>query len=78
MPTVNDFISAIATGNLASANSMFGDLMQDRLSAALDDKKIELAQGMIGIDQSSDEEDEYVDTVEDHEHDEVSGVSGSD
>lgn len=78
MPTVNDFISAIATGNLASANSMFGDLMQDRLSAALDDKKIELAQGMIGIDQSSNEEDEYEDTVEDHEHDEVSGVSGSD
>lgn len=77
MPTVNDFISAIATGNLVNANSMFGELMQDRLSAALDDKKIELAQGMIGIEQSSNDEEDN-DTVEDNEHAEVSGVSGSD
>ena len=76
MPTnVNDFIDAIATGNLAGANSMCGELMQDRLSQALDDKKIEIAQGMLGIasEESNDE------TLEDeNENAEVQGVSGSD
>jgi hypothetical protein len=73
MPNVNDFIDAISKGNLAGANTMFGELMQDRLNQALDDKKIELAQGMIGI-----ESDEDVTTEDEDENAEVSGVSGSD
>ena len=72
MPNVNDFVSAIAAGNLANANTMFGELMQDRLSAALDDKKIELAQGIIGLEADEDTAEE------DNENAEVSGVSGSD
>ena len=71
MPTVNDFVSAIATGNLAQANTMFGELMHDRLAQGLDDKKIELAQGMIGIQNDED-------TEEDNENAEVSGISGDD
>ena len=74
MSNVNDFVTAIASGNLVGANSMFGALMQDRLSQALDDKKIELSQGIIGV-----EADDEV-TLEDGdiENAEVSGVSGSD
>ena len=77
MPNVNDFIDAIAQGNLAGANTMFGELMQDRLSAALDDKKIELAQGMLGIESAGSSEEDT--TLEgENENAEVSGVSGSD
>ena len=77
MPSVNDFIDAIAKGNLAGANNMFGELMQDRLGAALDDKKIELAQGMLGIETEASEEEDTTLEGED-ENAEVSGVSGSD
>lgn len=76
MPTVNDFVNAIATGNLANANTLFGGLMQDRLSQALDDKKIELAQGILGVaDVSTEEGAEEESTLEDNENAEVSGVS---
>ena len=68
MSTVNDFVSALATGNLVQANTVFGELMHDRLAQGLDDKKIELAQGMIGIQNNED-------TEEDDENAEVSGVS---
>jgi len=52
MSNINDFILAIANGNLSNANTVFNDLMQDRLLAALDDKRIELAQGMLGIEEN--------------------------
>jgi hypothetical protein len=54
---------------------MFGELMHDRLSQGLDDKKIELAQGTMDFQEEDTEED---DTEEDDENAEVSGVSGDD
>jgi len=66
---INDFVTAVASGNLSQANNMFDELMHDRLSQSLDDKKIELAQGIIGVVDSEEE---------DNENDEVYEVSGSD
>lgn len=74
MTTVNDFVNAIASGNLSQANNMFGELMHDRLSQSLDDKKIEIAQGFGGIDTNEEDTEEDQET----EDDEVSEVSGSD
>lgn len=58
MSNINDFISAIANGNLSNASTMFNNLMQDRLNAILDDKRIELAQGMLGIEDNEFSEEE--------------------
>lgn len=77
MPDVNDLINSIGTGEMSTANSSFSAIMSDKLNAALDAKKVELANSMAGVEPEVEVEDEpEVDHVEEVEaDDEVSGVS---
>jgi len=85
MPTVDELIQSITSGNMTGANQTFASMMQDKLNSALDDRKIEMAQSMLGIESDEDndnEEDlEGMDDTDHDEHeeqqhdDEVQGVS---
>lgn len=50
MTDVNDLINALGTGDNVSAEDIFGSLMNDKINSAMDDRKIELAQGMMGVE----------------------------
>ena len=56
MSDTNDFISALSSGDMVKANDTFNSLMADKLNSALDDAKIQMAQGMLGADESEYEE----------------------
>ena len=65
MTDVSDLINALNGDSKNDANNMFSALMQDKMNAAMDDRKIAVAQGMTGT------------TVEEEEvklDDEVSGI----
>ena len=65
MTNVSDLINALDGDSKNDANNMFSALMQDKMNAAMDDRKIAVAQGMTGT------------TVEEEEvklDDEVSGI----
>jgi hypothetical protein len=47
MTNVNDLIKDLNDGNNVSANKQFNTLMADKMTAALDARKIEIASGMI-------------------------------
>tara|TARA_B110000908_G_C10256151_1_gene455618 strand:+ start:2631 stop:2837 length:207 start_codon:yes stop_codon:yes gene_type:complete len=67
MTDVNDLINALKGDSMNDAKNVFSTVMQDKMSAALDDRKISLAQGMDGTSQQ----------VEELDNDEVSGISHS-
>lgn len=48
MTDVSELINALGAGNNNNANSAFDALMQDKINAAMDDRKIAIAQGMTG------------------------------
>ena len=48
MTDVSELINALGAGNNNNANSAFDVLMQDKINAAMDDRKIAIAQGMTG------------------------------
>lgn len=48
MTDVNDLINALGAGDNVSAEDVFSSLMADKINSAMDDRKIELAQGMMG------------------------------
>jgi len=65
MTNVSDLINALDGDSKNDANNMFSALMQDKMNAAMDDRKIAVAQGMTGT------------TVQEEEvdlDDEVSGI----
>lgn len=45
MADVQDLINALDSGNKSEAGSVFADLMGDKINAALDDKRVEMARG---------------------------------
>lgn len=48
MTDVSELINALGAGNNNNANNAFDALMQDKINAAMDDRKIAIAQGMTG------------------------------
>lgn len=77
MPGVNDLISALSDGDMVRANDTFNSVMADKMNDALDDAKIQLAQSMLGTEESEegydpadDDEVEY-DNEYDEDDDEV-------
>ena len=65
MTNVSDLINALDGDSKNDANNMFSALMHDKMNAAMDDRKIAVAQGMTGT------------TVQEEEvdlDDEVSGI----
>ena len=65
---VNGILSALKDGDKVAASDAFTSIMQSKINDALDDKKIEMAQAMSGV--------EVEEPVEDLEADEdISGVS---
>lgn len=86
MPTVDELIHAIASGDMVTANQTFATMMQDKINSSMDDRKIEMAQSMLGIESEEEQTDEDEDEDEDEDngeedlegaddHDEVQGVS---
>jgi hypothetical protein len=61
---ISDFIDAIANKNFTSAEKQFGDMVDDRMQAALDQAKIDVA-NRIYNDQTEIKDDEDEDAVED-------------
>ena len=49
MTDVNDLINALSAGNNVSAEDTFNSLMADKINSAMDDRKIEISQGMMGV-----------------------------
>jgi hypothetical protein len=54
--TVKDLISAIATGNAIETENAFSAAMAEKLSVALDNKRIEVAQNMFKTPEAATEE----------------------
>lgn len=69
MTDVSELINALGAGNNNNANSAFDVLMQDKINAAMDDRKIAIAQGMTGT--AVEVEDVEID-------DEISGIQDED
>jgi len=72
MTSINDLIYALDSGDMSTAGNAFSTVMVDKINDALNDKKIEIGQTMMGITQ---EEESNEETLEDINDDEVSGVS---
>jgi hypothetical protein len=72
MNNINDLIYALDSGDMATASTAFSSAMADKINDALNDKKIEIGQTMLGITQEEEFDEE---TLEDNNDDEVSGVS---
>jgi len=47
MTDVNELISDLNNGNTVKANKQFNTIMADKMTTALDAKKIEIASGMV-------------------------------
>jgi len=62
MPDTNELIVALANNDMVKAGASFNSIMNDKISSALDDAKVHLAQGMMGV-----EDTENVDAYEDDE-----------
>ena len=69
MTDVNDLINTLSTGEVNDANGVFSTVMQDKITAALDDRKIALAQNMAGIDTTPAEAEQELEV-----DDEVQGI----
>lgn len=77
MSNINDLISALSGQDMVQANNVFGSLMQDKINDALDDRKVQIAQSMMGInpDEEFEDEEEYEEVEEDDELQDVSDES---
>lgn len=65
----NSILDALKSDDKVAASNAFTDIMQSKINAALDDKKIEIAQSMSGVEV----EEEPVGDIEADE--DISGVS---
>lgn len=71
-----DLINALNTGDNIEAENAFHSLMADKINSAMDDRKIQIAQSMMGgeeqmeLDFESEEEVEDEDVSTDQESDE--------
>lgn len=70
MPGVNDLISALSDGDMVRANDTFNSVMADKMNNALDDAKIQLAQSMLGTEESEEGYDPADDENDEDEYDE--------
>lgn len=72
---INDLVNALKNGDNVGAESAFNGVMADRINSAMDDRKIELAQGMMGMAQEvedTDLEEPIEDETEVGEYEDVS------
>jgi hypothetical protein len=67
MTTVNDLINALGNNKTGTANTAFADLMTSKINAALDTKRISMANAVYNgaIDKQEHEEDADLQTIED-------------
>ena len=71
MSDINALISALSGKDMVQANSAFSSLMQNKLNDAIDDRKVQIAQSMMGVNP----DEEYEDEEEELENDELQDVS---
>jgi len=71
MSDINALISALSGKDMVQANNAFASLMQNKLNDAIDDRKVQIAQSMMGVDP----DEEYEDEEEELENDELQDVS---
>lgn len=69
MSDVNELIMALSQNDMVRANSVFGNVMNSKINDALDDAKIQMAQSMLGIDDTDEveEEEEEYENIEDED-----------
>lgn len=71
MESVKNLIDALNNGDNIEASSVFASIMNAKINDALDDKKIEIAHGMAGLknntEESVNEDDDNVQTISDEE-----------
>lgn len=58
MSDVNDLINALKGGDMSTTNVTFASLMQDKMNAAMDARKVQLAQTMVGAGPKTEVEEE--------------------
>jgi len=74
MADVMDFVTQVGLGNMADAEKSFANVMQDKINSAMNDRKIELANTMAGVETAV-EVDEIETEQEVETDDEIHGVS---
>lgn len=57
MSDIRGLVDALVSGDSLSIESSFDDVMSQKISVALDNRKMELAQSMFGTPQSAETED---------------------
>lgn len=78
MTDVNDLINSLNADDVNGANAVFASVMQDKINASLDDRKIGLAQQMAGIEAAPEPEEEVLNDEDFEADDEVQGVQDDD
>lgn len=73
MADVMDFVTQVGDGKMADAEKSFANVMQDKINSAMNDRKIELANTMAGVEPTVEVDETETEEVEDH--DEIQGVS---
>jgi hypothetical protein len=58
MSDVNDLINALKSGDMSTSNVTFASLMQDKMNAVMDARKVQLAQTMVGVSPETEAEEE--------------------
>ena len=74
MADVMDFVTQVGDGKMADAEKSFANIMQDKINSAMNDRKIELANTMAGVETAV-EVDEIETEQEVETDDEIHGVS---
>lgn len=67
MTDVNELINALNSGDNVEAGNAFNDVMLDKISSALDTRKIDVAQSMMGNGPEIEVEDFNTGEVEDED-----------
>ena len=78
MTDVNDLINSLNADDVNGANAVFASVMQDKINASLDDRKIGLAQQMAGVEAAPEPEEEVLNDEDFEADDEVQGVQDDD
>ena len=73
MADVMDFVTQVGDGKMADAEKSFANIMHDKINSAMNDRKIELANNMAGVEPTVEVDETETEEVEDH--DEIQGVS---
>jgi len=67
MSDTNELIAALASNDMVKAGESFNSIMSDKISSALDDTKVQMAQTMMGAEDTEESIEQDNDDIENDE-----------